>query len=45
MAVECYGGDGVARRELVLSTAKAAPGAEAAAAASAANGEGAGKGK
>ena len=40
MAVECFGGDGVARRELVPSTAMAAPGAEAAAAAGAANGEG-----
>ena len=37
MAVECCGGDGVARRELVPSTAMAAPGAEAA---GAANGEG-----
>ena len=40
MAVECCGGDGVARRELVPSTAMAALGAEAAAAAGAANGEG-----
>ena len=40
MAVECCGGDGVARRELVPSTVMVAPGAKAAAAAGAANGEG-----
>ena len=40
---EYCGGDGVARRELVPSTAMAAPGAEAAAAAGAANGKGGGR--
>ena len=42
VAVECCGG-GVARRELVPSTAMAAPGAEAVAAAGAVNGEGGGR--
>ena len=43
VAVECCGCDGVARRELVPSTAMAAPGAEAAAAVRAANGKGGGR--
>ena len=43
VAVECCGGDGVARHELVLSTVMATPGAEAAAAAGAANCEGGGR--